>query len=504
MDPLFDFVIRRVDISVISNQRWFGAKAEVPRGFTVSDYAVFPAARGEGRIVLACLEFEGAGRYFVPIELAEAGTCVHGPIYATARGPWGDVVAADAAGSPGYVEALAQQMESGGNVAAKYGRFEFRGIGSPPRWRIMQVSDTHTNSLVGASRASVFKTFRRMVPGINPDVEIGAALAEHTSFRETSTVEGEASYIDPSGARFSIAVRQAFVDHLGDLWGLLAPELHEVFGKVARGDHGNPLAPGPPWMWGCEERFVQLGQVVARLHAALASVPAKGFGSHPVSVALLRSFLSRMEERLDATVRAIRCAGGGARCELERQCRWVLENEGIIRTVMARITSAQGYLGQVIRCHGDLHLGQVLATASGFAIVDFEGEPLASLEERRMPSSPLRDVAGMLRSLNYAAESAILSLGTDEPRMDAARAAAFGWEASARRAFLTGYFGGLEQTGNARLVPAGAARDLILHLFELEKALYELRYEINNRPDWVMIPLRGVKTSLARVGGGAT
>ena len=144
-----------------------------------------------------------------------------------------------------------------------------------------------------------------------------------------------------------------------------------------------------------------------------------------------------------------------------------------------RLWTQSGGIGRVIRHHGDFHLGQTLWADDDWVILDFEGEPARSLPERRRKRSPLRDVAGMLRSFAYAASASSLLRGTEPP--DA-------WEARARAEFLDGY----RETVDPHLVPTGASMDKLLTVFELEKAVYELRYELNNRPDWVSIPVAGI------------
>jgi trehalose synthase-fused probable maltokinase len=144
-----------------------------------------------------------------------------------------------------------------------------------------------------------------------------------------------------------------------------------------------------------------------------------------------------------------------------------------------------GGTGRIIRHHGDFHLGQTLWSEGDWVILDFEGEPARSLPERRRKRSPLRDVAGMLRSFAYAASAASLLRGVD-PLAD--------WEEHAREEFLEGYL----STVDPGLIPAGSAMDKLLAVFELEKAVYELRYELNNRPEWVKIPVAGILRMLAQ------
>jgi trehalose synthase-fused probable maltokinase len=133
----------------------------------------------------------------------------------------------------------------------------------------------------------------------------------------------------------------------------------------------------------------------------------------------------------------------------------------------------------VIRHHGDYHLGQVLWTGERWVVLDFEGEPARPLAERRRKRSPLRDVAGMLRSFAYVASASQITNGIEPPP---------DWEARCRREFMDGYVGEVDSS----LIPTGPALDRVLQIFELEKAVYELRYELDNRPDWVRIPVAGI------------
>jgi len=144
-----------------------------------------------------------------------------------------------------------------------------------------------------------------------------------------------------------------------------------------------------------------------------------------------------------------------------------------------RVLTNLGGTGRVIRHHGDFHLGQTLWADGDWVILDFEGEPARSLPERRRKRSPLRDVSGMLRSFAYAASAASVLRGVEAPE---------DWQSRAREEFLEGY----RSTVDPTLVPSGAAMDKLLRVFELEKAVYELRYELNHRPDWVGIPVAGI------------
>jgi trehalose synthase-fused probable maltokinase len=175
--------------------------------------------------------------------------------------------------------------------------------------------------------------------------------------------------------------------------------------------------------------------------------------------------------------------------EIERIFKNLPQDDEAIAAIAGRSQDVRERLGQlsrigaggrVIRTHGDYHLGQVLLTERGWVVLDFEGEPARSLPERRQKRSPLRDVAGMLRSFAYVAAAGDI-LGTRQMPED--------WEERARAAFLEGYFRAVDQV---LLPPGKESTDKLLSVFELEKAVYELNYEIDNRPDWVGIPVQSI------------
>jgi trehalose synthase-fused probable maltokinase len=219
-------------------------------------------------------------------------------------------------------------------------------------------------------------------------------------------------------------------------------------------------------------RLRELGEVVARMHTVLgsdASDPA--FAPEEPGEETLSLLTATIDEQIEQVFLDLP--------HDEPDVEPIVGRGEEVRDRL-RLLSKLGAGGKVIRHHGDLHLGQTLLAPTGWVILDFEGEPARPLLERRRKRSPLRDVAGMLRSFAYAASAAELQSGVRAPE---------GWEERARTEFLAGYLDTVDQT----LLPHGenAARTL-LSIFELEKAVYELRYELNNRPDWVRIPAAGI------------
>jgi maltose alpha-D-glucosyltransferase/alpha-amylase len=282
---------------------------------------------------------------------------------------------------------------------------------------------------------------------------------------------------------------QKFVENQGDLWTVT---LQHLVRKIAVPAGGAGAAQDSAETVAADfhlGRMALLGRRVAQLHRALcATTGDAAFDPEPVTAADLASWKASVERELDTTLANLAAAAPALDARLREQVTPLLErHEALRRRIRA---SAVGLAGLVkTRYHGDLHLGQVLVVQDDFVIVDFEGEPERSLEERRAKSSPLRDVAGMLRSFSYAAHAALLRREAGTPA-DAGSRALGAWEQGACHHFLEGYRGEARQLASQ---PAdGADFDALLALFLLEKALYELRYEIANRPDWIEIPLRGL------------
>lgn len=294
----------------------------------------------------------------------------------------------------------------------------------------------------------VLKVFRRLSDGPNPDIEVTAALAE-VGFERVIAPLGV--WRDDDG---DYAVVNGLLTSSSDGWHLAMTSLRDLYDRGCPPDE----AAGD---FGFEAQ--RLGAVTAELHVALADA----FGTHDLDVeAQLRDLdaqLSRVSLSQDVT-----------------DAIWQAYQQ--LREVDA---------GPAIRIHGDYHLGQTLRDDLGWFVLDFEGEPARPLEERRAPSSPLRDVAGMVRSLDYAAHVALREVGGTEDEQLAALATA--WQQHNTERFLAGYFG----YGDVDAVlPPIAARPHVLRAFELDKAVYEIAYEQGHRPDWVDIPMAAVRRAV--------
>jgi trehalose synthase-fused probable maltokinase len=313
-----------------------------------------------------------------------------------------------------------------------------------------------SNTSIRFGDALILKLFRRLQFGPNPEVEIGWFLTEHTQFHGMPAVVGSLEYHAADGGTASLALLQHFVPNVGDAWQTTLRRLALVL------DGADPAES--------IESLARLGRTTADLHVALAQ-PGGGpdFDAEPITNADITAWRQAIDSEFLEAVRGLQQHGHTT-------------DPTSLRARAAGVDALRGALKT--RHHGDYHLGQVLECPDGgFVIIDFEGEPAKPLSVRREKRSPLRDVAGMLRSLDYARHAALRAADSSSPVV---QQRASSWYAAARHAFLDAYVSTVARE-KRELLPADIAQPL--RALELEKAAYEVLYELNNRPDWLPIPL---------------
>ncbi len=320
--------------------------------------------------------------------------------------------------------------------------------------RARLVGAEQSNSSLVFDERLILKLFRRVQRGRNPEVEVTEALAAQGFTCVAAPLATQRS------GHFDLAVLQPFLAGATEGWALALTSLRDLFGMHDTASVPIITADTPPPAFDPSQaggdfsgEAARLGAMTGGMHVALADA----FGRHPADGGAWAASIAAQVDALEPG--DVDPAGVGA--------------------ILDRLDGIDA--GAAVRVHGDYHLGQVLRTDAGWYVLDFEGEPARPIEDRRRPASPLKDVAGMLRSFHYA--SAVARTERDEGSLDDLAAA---WEDRNRRAFLRGY---LEGAGPAGILPPDPG-DLaaVLAAFELEKAIYELGYEHAFRPDWVHIP----------------
>ncbi|CAN5298800.1 maltose alpha-D-glucosyltransferase [soil metagenome] len=352
-----------------------------------------------------------------------------------------------------------------------------------------------TNTSVILDEKAVLKTYRRLQWGVNPDLEIGRHLTEQTDFQNTPPIAGALEYLEPDGEPVTLALLQSFALNQGDGWTYTLDSLSRY------------LEDALVTTWSPEEGGVEdetdnmdafftrlmrtLGLRTGELHAAFAEpTEDPAFSPEPLAPGEAPGWADSVLRELGQTIELLENSRPrlpeAALPEADRLLNRRAELEELVRE--ARVEDLELVK---TRYHGDYHLGQVLVSNNDFQIIDFEGEPDRPLEERRRKHSPLRDVAGMLRSFNYASRSALADVSLERmDNIDELSSWAAYWERRVREEFLAGY--GEGAAGSASYPEDPETARALIDLFTLEKALYEVRYEIGNRPDWVGIPIRGI------------
>lgn len=410
---------------------------------------------------------------------------------------------ADAAGDPAFGRALLRRTARSARVETLRGVLRFvRTEAFPaalalraPTPRPLGAEQTHTS--VVFDEVLVLKTFRRIEPGPHPEAEVTGFLTRQGRFPHIPPLAGWVEYRGPGGFRATLAVLQRFVPHESDGWTHVLTHLRGVLGAVGgRAAPGDPGRPGSPRVLAADllRDVRRLGALTGELHVALAAgADEPAFAPEPVTPHDVAGWAAAVHRQVDAALGALaaRRARGGpglaAALRALQTRRRVVAARTAALAVLARSRCAR------IRVHGDYHLGQVLHTGPGsFVIADFEGEPARPLAERRAKQCALRDVAGMARSLDYAVEAVLAEWAGQAEALARLAPWAAAWRTLARAALLAGYRGAAA-AAPVRLHPAAPqAFRRVLAVFELEKAAYEVCYELAHRPAWVWIPLRGL------------
>jgi maltose alpha-D-glucosyltransferase / alpha-amylase len=392
--------------------------------------------------------------------------------------------------------------------------------------RVGSAEQSNTSLLFGDK--FILKLFRRLQPGLNPDVEIGRFLTDGALFPRIAPFLGEIAITLPgaeeSGEQTTIAMLQGLVANEGDGWSWFLDQLQGFFASVA-GTSAPPDGPSPSFL--SEREILReahkhgepslraaalLGRRTAEMHLALASpTDDPAFAAEPLTAADLAADVRRIDAQITSTLEVLKTKLATLK-DLTADDAALLLSRRIDMFARAHAITSSAPAGQRIRIHGDYHLGQTLRTDSNggsgdaeelgdFVILDFEGEPARSLSERRQKQSPLKDVAGMIRSFSYAAHAALEQYQTANPELARdltinpatdLNAWAFLWQNSASVEFLHAYRETIAV--NPFLLPPPQQSQSLLSAYLMEKALYELLYELNNRPAWLRIPLAGILT----------
>jgi maltokinase len=443
----------------VQHQRWYASKSRSIAGIEI----VEGIALGEALdpllfIALVQTRFATGTHelYQLPLLLVEPARAK--PSLGEAIARTSDWAVYDAIAEPEHLLELIRKMEAGEEIEAAEGHFSFHladggsAVSDGPSVRLIGVEQS--NSSVVIDEQLVLKVFRKLEPGINPELE----MLRFLTARGFPNIAALHAWYDYDGAPLNatLGVAQEFLrDAIGG-WELALEKIET----------------DPAWLL---DQLAELGWVTARMHNVLASDASDPtFSPEEPSQEALSLLTATVDEDIERIF--VRLPDD------ERLAPIIGRGQDVRERLAAR--SQLGVGGRVVRIHGDYHLGQTLHTPREWVIIDFEGEPARPLPERRQKRSPLRDVASMLRSFAYLTSAVEILRGGHAPE---------GFEERARERFLGEYFAQIESS----LLPAGDTAVVnLLSIYELEKAIYELQYELDNRPNWVAIPVAGIRRLL--------
>ncbi len=516
---------------LLKAQRWFGGKAREVEATQIVDRISIPVEHMEFLLLVLHVTYRDGGgeTYVLPLASAfgedasrisrDMPRAVLSSLAAEdTEDPEGLLY--DAMWNPLAMQTLLRAIGNGSQFAGEKGTLQAssttayetivpsHGIGTP---RVLNAEQSNTSVAFGEQ--AILKLYRRLQPGLNPDWEIGRYLTS-CGFPHSPAVGGAIEYVG-SGETTTVALLQAFVRNQGDAWAAM---LKDVDGFLRRAStYTSPIdneggtasslwdlarsslsEPGRELIGHSLEAAGCLGRRTAALHLVLAEAQDHpDFAPEALTLEYRQARYQSMLQMWKQVARLLtqRLVDGTQR----QQVADLLAQESRLLAVFETFLDLQ-HGGQRIRCHGDYHLGQVLWTGSDYVLTDFEGEPARPLHERRLKHSPLYDVAGMLRSFDYASWTALDRCDVEDTRHKLESWVTY-WSRRVRARFLGEY---LTQVHDAPFWPPSSKdAEQLLTVHELEKAVYELGYELNNRPEWVGIPLKGIHEIVRRSGTGA-
>lgn len=496
----------------IASKRWFAAKGHQIERIEIQEQGEWNTA--EGSWLLTVLEVHCADLapqlYFLPMAICWEDDAGEEKLQTLAPWTLARVRQQDrtgllygAFGDDRFCRALVRGIGQNLDLPLGQGRVEFRagsvfgeladGLEAPVRHPALEQS----NTAVYFGDRLFLKGYRRLQAGTNPEVEVGRFLTERSPYAHIVPVAGSVEFQRADGQVLTLAILQSYVHNQGSAWNytvdylerFLAEHLAEAVlssAETAENPHGYFLS-----------LMDVLGRRTGELHLAFCRPTGDAaFEPEAISPDDLAAWSAKLQAEAEATLASLARRRDGLSDEIRAACDHLLA----LRTnLLERISppALAGIRASKTRFHGDYHLGQVLLAENDFIITDFEGEPARPMAERSQKHSPLRDVAGMLRSFSYASAVATNHATTERPG-DRQRLGPLvqAWEHSARGAFLKGYREVMQ--GCSACPDDTGAADRLIEFFVIEKALYELRYEMDNRPEWLSIPLYSLLRTLGQ------
>jgi maltose alpha-D-glucosyltransferase/alpha-amylase len=498
----------------IHNSRWFGSKARSFRNLKVTEQIAFSSDTKGAQLWFVEVTYldSPTETYAIPVKIASGETAhsitqnaPHAIVAHFARS--NGAILCDAIWDPTFRSQLFDTIVRSRTFGAEAGQFvgvataglESQELESSSNSQVLSAEQSNSSMLF--DNRFFLKLYRKLEHGINPDVEITRFLTELTDFPNVPAFIGALEYRSPKAEPTVVCLLQQAVPNEGDVWTLTVDAIGRYYDRVLerKADLQNETElPGVLFeelIGGVYPEKVKLmAQRTGELHLALASrADVPGFAPEPFNAMAQRSVFQSMRTSLRRAFTSLEKKLPDVPAKFRHEAREVLAAEKEILAREKRLLDRRTN-GAKIRIHGDYHLGQLLYTGKDFVILDFEGEPARPLSDRKMKRSALRDVAGIMRSFQYAAYSALWQPSMRQEDMPFLERWADLWYHQMSSVFLRSY---LNTTTGAIFIPKNNDDlQIMVEAYLLDKAVYEIGYELNHRPDWVLIPVRGIKQIL--------
>jgi maltokinase len=450
-DPELAEIYRRFPCEALAGERWFAADGGTLQLETSLQYR--PVAADEIFVALNLYTLPGTPGFFYYLPLLLSRSFKPEEKVYLRNGVW---CISDGIPTAAYLSLLHELLEDSVNAGATppgSGEFRFRAEPGPVPCQF-ELHGSSSNSLLIVTQRCLVKNFRRVFPGRNPELSLGLAFTKR-GFAYAPRIYGYFAYHRGAGEEYTLGVMEEYIENRGTGW--------KVWGELLRKKGTNPAGK-------LSRQAASLGRVLAGVHRELAVIGRRNESYVSFSQTMAGERIDRLSARVEMELAAAYPDYAAAiTVRLQR---------------LAAEVAVEGNFGSACPIHGDLHLQQVLATESGWKIIDFEGEPLKQVTEREAPDSPLKDLASMLRSISYRVHTLDIA-ETDY------------WEQMLQEALIAGYLAAYYET-DADFLPQTAGVEKLLLLFQLERVVYEFGYESKYRPAWLKIPLKGLQSLLLR------
>jgi trehalose synthase-fused probable maltokinase len=500
------YIVKDIDKEKVKNFRWFQDKANNIFDILLHDYAVLYEDNA-AIIIAAVIDFSigiadskerKLSRYFVPLIVRRD---IEDKNYiGIIKGSGFTAYLYDAVDDINYIRFVDSLLSSNKNIDFNNGgRLEAFKLIDYDIYKSERFSNKSTNSLTFLKKDEIIKTFRRMMPGINPDLEMTMMLKQN-GFLSIEDIRGYFQYIDKEKNIYTIAMIFEYIDNIVDMWQFTQEYLKGILGKFAYMDD-IPLE----YIKKSSEEYLseikKIAGIIADMHIILSKITTNSFLKKNPKESDVKELISGINNNYTQLLNYLR--DGIYDKETKEMFEKISHQKDTIEKASKYIAKLYPYFGQYIRCHGDLHLEQILKTEESYIIIDFEGEPTKPIQERNKKVSPLKDIAGILRSFDYAVYSAYFNYkdayNSSVSELKNIEKFLLLWEDIVEETFIYTYLK-IVKLYAPDILPDEKRLDMIVLLFKLDKALFEGVYEINNRPEWIKIPLKGIIKCLEGLG----